>query len=87
MSVRKYFASIHAQDGCNLPTWPEAMTLTELGVHLEQKMAAYEHQGYFSNAKMERIPLHELSFTIWPEVSDEEAEASAPFVLIVGGGQ
>lgn len=63
----KYFASVNSRDGVCLPTQNEAMPLEAMGAHLVEFLKRYEHQGYFSNCRQERIPLDELTFTIAPE--------------------
>jgi hypothetical protein len=69
----KYHAIPETFDGCEMPTAPEPMELEELGKHLAQWLKRYEHQGYFSNCRQERIPLDEIGFTILP-VSEPDGQ-------------
>lgn len=62
--MKLYIAIPNTGDGCSMPTSPEAMPLADIGAHLERWLKGYEHQGYFSNCRRERIPLDKLTFTI-----------------------
>lgn len=66
----KYFVLIDSRDGVeNIPTTPEPMELAEVGAHIEQRLALYRVQGFFSNARREHLPVDSLEFRIVPEGS------------------
>lgn len=63
----KYYVIPESRDGCALPTTPDPMPLCDVGTHLDLWLHRFDLQGYFSNCRQERIPLHELSFRVVPE--------------------
>lgn len=73
----KYYIIPQSLDGCDLPTQPEALPIEEIGTHLAQWLEPRQRQGYFSNCKMERIPIDKLEFRLVPEESDQKREEQA----------
>ncbi len=66
MSDTKYLVFPNTADDVHLPTRPEPMPLSEVGIHISAWLMRYEKQGYFSNCNQQRIPLAAISFTIEP---------------------
>lgn len=73
----KYFVMIESRDGVQMPTTPEPMDMTHVGEHIELRLSIYRRQGYFSNARQERIPVDSLEFRIVPEA--READEMKPW--------
>lgn len=65
--MKLYFVIPETMDGCELPTQPEPIPLEQVGKHLSEWLARYQVQGYYSNARMERIGLDEITFSVVPE--------------------
>lgn len=84
-STDRYFVVVHASDGANIPTRPAPIALDEVSNHLHQFLSQFRRNGYYLNARRERLPLHHLSFTlvhesdpecIWgPDDDDTDTEA------------
>ena len=70
----KYFVIPETLDGCEIPTIPEPVELKDIPSHLKWWLSRFSHQGYFSNCKLQRIPLHELGFRLQPEFNVVERE-------------
>jgi hypothetical protein len=65
----RYFVFPDSRDGCDIPTQPEPVELENVGAHIAIWLDRFHQQGYFSNARQERIPLDRLSFRLEPEDS------------------
>ena len=72
--MRKYHIYPESLDGIEMPFTPSPMTLAECFFHLARRCAAYEQQGHFTNANMERIPMSELAFRLVPASEDSHSK-------------
>jgi hypothetical protein len=63
----KYYVVPESRDNCAMPTMPDAVPVQHIGTHIEWWLARFQQQGYYSNARQQRIPLGQLSFRLVPE--------------------
>ena len=70
----KYHAYPESKDGIEMPFTPEPLDLREAFEHLALRIAAYEQNGHFTNANMERIPISELAFRLVPASEDSHGK-------------
>ena len=63
----KYLVYPITGDDCDdIPTWPEPMPLAKVSEHIEQWLSRYKAQGYYRNAKCQRVELDSIAFRIEP---------------------
>lgn len=70
-----YFVCPDGRDDCEIPTSPDPMPLCEVGAHIAILRKMYLRQGYFSNARQERIAPSELCFKLVPYEEEPERVA------------
>jgi len=66
----KYHIYPESKDGIEMPFTSEPLDLREAFEHLALRIAAYEQNGHFTNANMERIPMSEFAFRLVPASED-----------------
>lgn len=67
----RYFVEPRTGDGLN--TQPHPVALEEVGAHIKNWLARFEHQGYYSGVGC-RIMLGEIAFRLEPVVCGEDGE-------------
>ena len=69
----KFYIYPIAGDGIdNIPTQPDPVAEAEVGPHIAAWLQRYARQGYYSNAKQERIPITDLTFRLEQAIEEEE---------------
>ena len=66
---KKYLIYYDAGDGVtNIPIHPDPVAMPLTGLAIAAWLKRFERQGHFRNARMEAVPLDEISFTITPSI-------------------
>jgi hypothetical protein len=71
-------------DDCNMPTQEDPVPLSQVGGHIAAFLKRYEAQGYYSNARMQRLQLSHLRFKLERADTPPPAEAERLITGVLG---